>query len=100
MQNLIIENKTKLFLKNYELLREIKSFKYGGMLQYSCALAFTSKNTVVNKLIMEDSIEIIKNKTGVFSQFRGNCQFYIASLLCFESSRENAFKSILEIHEN
>ena len=99
MQNLFIENKTKLFIKNYEALKEVKSFKYSGMLQYSCALAFTNKNTVVNKLLLEDSLEIIKNNTGVFSNFRGNCQFYIASLLCFESNREIAFKSILEIYE-
>lgn len=68
-----------------------------GMMQYSCVLSSTIKNKNINPIKVEESIDIIKTNTGIFSNFRGNSLFYLANLLSNKTNRENEFKSILNI---
>ncbi len=98
MQDNIINNKLNLFIKNYEKTKEIKGAWQMGMMQYSCVLSSTIKNKNINPIKVEESINIIKTNTGIFSNFRGNSLFYLANLLSSKIDRENEFKSILNIY--
>lgn len=99
MQEYILRNKLNLFIKNYGKIKEIKGSWQMGMMQYSCVLSSTIKNQNINPIKVEESIDIIKKNTGMFSNFRGHSLFYLSNLLSTKSDIENSFKSILSIYE-
>lgn len=99
MEEHILKNKIDLFIKNYNQLKKIKGSWQMGMIQQSCALSLTIKNRTINTNLVEECLDIIKNNTGTFSNFRGYSLFYIATILSFEISPESSFKRILEIYE-
>lgn len=90
--------KVNLLIENYKALNEVKGSWQMGLIQHSCALAFTLKNKRISPRLVEERIELIKN-TGLFSNFRGYNMFYMATLLSFESNPESSFKMILDIYK-
>ena len=44
-------------------------------------------------------MEIIKNNTGIFSNFRGYSMYYIATLLSTKDNAESEFKEIMDIFQ-
>lgn len=99
MQEYILRNKLNLFMKNYQKTKEIKGSWQMGMMQYSCVLSSTIKNQNITPIKVEESIDIIKKNTGMFSNFRGHSLFYLSNLLSTKPDIENSFKSILSIYE-
>lgn len=99
MEEYIINDKLNLFIKNSEMIKEIKGSWQMGMMQYSCVLSSTIKNQSINKLEVEESINVIKENTKMFSNFRGHSMFYLANILSTKSNREEEFKSIKNIYD-
>jgi len=99
MQEYIINNKLNLFVRNHEKIKQIKGSWQMGMMQYSCVLLSTIKNQNINPTKIEESINIIKKHTGMFSNFKGHSLFYLANILSTKPDRENSFKTILNIYE-
>jgi len=64
----------------YELPSSLKGSWKMGMMQYSCVLSSTIKNQNINPIKIEESINIIKKNTGIFSNFRGHSLFYLSNL--------------------
>lgn len=99
MQDYIIQNKVKQFIKNYEQLKEVKGSWSMGMIKYSCALSLAIKNQYTNKEKIEENLKIIKDNTGIFSSFRGHSMYYIATLLSTKINVEGDFREILNIFQ-
>ncbi|HAU5068975.1 TPA: DUF4003 domain-containing protein [Clostridioides difficile] len=99
MEQSFINGKVNLLIENYKALNEVKGSWQMGLIQHSCALAFTLKNKRISPRLVEERIELIKKNTGLFSNFRGYNMFYMATLLSFESNPESSFKMILDIYK-
>ncbi len=99
MQKYVLRNKLNLFIENHGKIKDIKGSWQMGMMQYSCVLSSTIKNQNINPIKVEESIDIIKKNTGMFSNFRGYSLFYLSNLLSTKPDIENSFKSILSIYE-
>lgn len=94
-----IKNKLDLFIKNHEKIKEVKGSWQMGMMQYSCILSSTIKNQNINPIRLEEGINIIKENTGMFSNFRGYSLFYVANLLSYKPEMRGSFKVILDTYE-
>ena len=99
MKEYIITNKLEQFIENYKQIKEVKGAWSMGMIQYSCALSLTIKNQHANKEKIEENLKIIKDNTGIFSNFRGYSMYYTATLLSTKTNSENDFKEILDIYK-
>lgn len=99
MQEYIIQNKLEQFIENYQQIKEVKGAWSMGMIQYSCALSLTIKNQYANKEKIEENLKIIKDNTGIFSNFRGYSMYYTATLLSTKINAENDFREILDIYK-
>lgn len=81
MVEIAIDNKVDLLIHNNEKIKEVKGSWQMGMMQQSCILSSTIKNENIIPDKFEESIEVIKNNTGIFSSFRGHSLFYLSNLL-------------------
>ena len=99
MKEYVIQNKVKQFIENYQQIKKLKGSWSMGMIQYSCALSLAMRNQDVNIEKIEKNMEIIKNNTGIFSNFRGYSMYYIATLLSTKDNAESEFKEIMDIFQ-
>lgn len=99
MQEHVINNKLELLINNHEKIKEVKGSWQMGMMQQSCILSSTIKNQIIIPKKVEESIDIIKKNTGIFSNFRGYSLFYLANLLSNKVDIDESFKSILNIYD-
>ncbi|WP_054629288.1 DUF4003 family protein [Paraclostridium sordellii] len=99
MQEYIIQNKLEQFIENYQQIKEVKGSWSMGMIQYSCALSLTIKNQYANKDKIEENLKVIKDNTGIFSNFRGYSMYYTAILLSTKFDAQNDFREILDIYK-
>lgn len=95
----MINTKLNLFIKNYEKIKHAKISWQKGMMQYSIALSSSIKNQDINIEKIEEAGKIIKENTGIFSNFRGHSMFYLASILSNKTEPINELKSILNIYD-
>lgn len=98
MLEITINNKVDLLIQNNEKIKEVKGSWQMGMMQQSCILSSTIKNEYIVPSKVEESIEVIKNNTGIFSNFRGHSLFYLSNLLSNKENKEEAFNSILNTY--
>lgn len=98
MLEITINNKLDLLIQNNEKIKEVKGSWQMGMMQQSCILSSTIKNEYIVPSKVEESIEVIKNNTGIFSNFRGHSLFYLSNLLSNKENKEESFKSILNTY--
>lgn len=99
MQEHVINNKLELLINNHEKIKEVKGSWQMGMMQQSCILSSTIKNQSIIPKKVEESIDIIKKNTGIFSNFRGHSLFYLSNLLSNKVDIDESFKSILNIYD-
>lgn len=98
MIEIAINNKVDLLIHNNEKIKEVKGSWQMGMMQQSCILSSTIKNEHIIPYKVEESIEVIKNNTGIFSNFRGHSLFYLSNLLSNKENKEKSFNSILNTY--
>ena len=98
MIEIAINNKVDLLIHNNEKIKEVKGSWQMGMMQQSCILSSTIKNEHIIPYKVEESIEVIKNNTGIFSNFRGHSLFYLSNLLSNKENNEKSFNSILNTY--
>ena len=77
-------SKLNILTKNYEYLRKEAKWE-NDLVKHLVALDFTMKGKKINIVEIMDLKKYIKNKTGIFSPYRGEMMFALAGLLCSNS---------------
>lgn len=96
--NIELKGKVDLMVENYF---EIKSnFRWQtGLLKHFSAMIHALRGNKVNVDRLEEIKNYIKEETGWTSNYRGNNELIIATLLCFEEDYRSFFKNMVTVHE-
>lgn len=92
-------------LRNCEMLIEnrnrVKSvFRWdGGLLHLACAGICTAKGIVVDETVLESSRDLLKEKVGVFSNFRSTARSPIITMLAVSGSPEVTLAHGLTVYQ-
>ena len=88
----------ELFITNRNTIKE--TFPWDGSYMYPlCASIFTSKNMTADSLRMKECRTLLKEKTGVFSNFRGVCRYAITAMLTVDEHPEEKINNALKAYE-
>ncbi len=86
------------FIQNRDTIKE--TFKMGSVYLYPvCANLFCSKGMTADGEKINRCRELIKEKTGVFSSFRGNIQMALACMLSMEQGPEEKLDKALACYD-
>lgn len=95
----IMNEKMNLFLENNNALQNIKgSWSMYEVQKKSSALILTIRNKRINTERINLALQIIKDNTSVFSNFRGNNKLNIAIAISLEEDMEKSLKEIISIY--
>lgn len=95
----IMNEKMNLFLENNNALQNIKgSWSMYEVQKKSSALILTIKNKRIDTERINLALQIIKDNTSVFSNFRGNNKLNIAIAISLEEDMEKSLKEIISIY--
>lgn len=91
----IYEERIKKMMQNYEELRQ--EFKWeNDMARHLIALSYAMKEKEINIAEIKEVKEYIKNRTGMFSPFRGHMTFILSGLLnTNKNNPKEEFKTML-----
>ncbi|OAA91556.1 DUF4003 domain-containing protein [Clostridium ljungdahlii] len=93
-----LKEKVELMVENYSELKS--NFKWDtSLLKHFCAMMHAARGEKVNIDKIEEIKKYIKQETGWTSDYRGNNELIMATLLCFEEDYKGFFQKMLEIHE-
>jgi hypothetical protein len=93
-----LANKCDLFANNYNVLS--KKFKWNYSINTRLgALLYTMENREADIEAIERCRKIIKENTGVFSQFKDTTNFMSSVMLSLQPDPEPMFKSVLNVYE-
>jgi hypothetical protein len=93
-----LKNKCDLFANNYNVLS--KKFKWNNSINTRLgALLYTMENREADMEAIERCRKIIKDNTGVFSQFKDTTNFMTAVMLSLQPDPEPMFKSVLSVYD-
>lgn len=91
-----IHSNLDLFVSNSEIIR--KEFRWrDAAARRLAALIHTLEGSTVDEDAISTSLDVIKKQTGIFSMFRGNMNFVIATKLSLTRNHEAIFADILEL---
>ncbi len=97
MKESLIKN-CDLFLTNRNILKN--KFKWSQSELYPlCASIYTSKNLEIDGEKIKQSRELIKNQTGIFSNFRGTSLLVLATMLSLEQELKVKLTKTLYIYK-
>lgn len=91
-----LNKKLDLFVNNTQSLRR-KFIGHGGQAKRLAALIYTLEGKQMNADAVNDSFDVIKQNTRVFSMFRGISYLAIATKLSLSGNHEAVFNDTLEI---
>lgn len=92
-----LQYKCDLFAKNYIDLN--KTFKWNDSINNRLgALLYTMDNRAVDSEAISRCRKIIKDNTGIFSQFKDLTNFLVSVMLSLHSEPEASFKGILQVY--
>ncbi|MEO2565602.1 DUF4003 family protein, partial [Clostridium tertium] len=94
----MIENKIELLIKNSNSLENVKSTFGMGTFKRCNALNLTLRNINANVEKINHCIDIIKNNSSIFSNFRGNNLLTTAVNLSMQPNPEESFNDIMIIY--
>lgn len=95
----MIENKLDLLIKNSNNLDDVKS-SLGMVIFKRCnALNLTLRNLEADVDKINICIDLIKNNSSIFSNFRGNNLLTTAVNLSMQNNPEESLKEIMDIYE-
>ena len=93
-----IQNKLELFTKNAQSIR--KEFKWhDSSAKRLAAMIYALNNQEIDCRAIQNSHDLIKDNTGVFSTFRGNMAMGIAAMLSLEENAKDMFASAVAVYE-
>lgn len=97
----IIAERLNLFIKNNEILEEVVGLGFSSvsLMRKCAALNLTTKNKIADKIKIEESVKIIKDKTSIFSNFRGNNLLNTAINIYEEDNVSDALEDINAIYK-
>ncbi|MGL5753971.1 MAG: DUF4003 family protein [Paraclostridium sp.] len=94
-----MEYKVNLLTKNYESLKKVKAASWMGIILHGCALTYTLKDKEINVKLVNECIDLIRDNTSIFSDFRGNSSVNTAIILSLQPNPKSSLEEILEIHK-
>lgn len=71
----------------------------GGLLNLACAGIFTAKGKAVNEMVLEDCKNLLKQKVGIFSNFRSTAQSPITAMLAASSNPKQTLENGLLVYK-
>jgi len=93
-----LKQRCELFVKNRDIMKN--NFKWdNSMLHPLCASLYTEKTLEVDAFKIKMCKEIIKNNTGIFSNFKSTPFLALATMLSFDENPEGKMQEILKIYE-
>ncbi len=93
-----LTNKCDLFANNYYVLS--KKFKWNNTINTRLgALLYTMENREADADAIERCRKIIKEHTGIFSQFKDTTNFMTSVMLSLQPDPEPMFKSVLNVYD-
>lgn len=93
-----LANKCDLFANNYNVLN--KKFKWNNTINTRLgALLYTMENREADSEAIERCRKIIKDHTGIFSQFKDTTNFMTSVMLSLQPDPEPMFKSVLNVYD-
>lgn len=93
-----LKDRCDMFVKNRDIMKN--SFKWeNSMMHPLCASIYTEKELVIDADKIKSCREIIKNSTGIFSNFKGVPFIALATMLSLNTNPENKFKEVLNIYD-
>mgnify|MGYP000897567808 CR=1 FL=1 len=88
----------ELFVSNRDIMKD--RFKWdSGLYHPLVASLYTEKGRIVDPEKIKNCKTIMKNNTGLFSEFRATAHLPLAALLSLESHPEGKFQEILQAYE-
>ena len=94
-----MEERLYLLVENYESLKKVNASPWMGLVMHGCALEYTLKDKKINTNLVNESMEIIRENTSIFSDFRGKSSINTAITLSFQTNPKSSFDEILNIHK-
>lgn len=91
--------KCDLFADNYSKLKKAYKWNYSINLRLG-ALLYAMENRAVDTDAINRCRKIIKDNTGVFSQFKDLTNFTVSVMLSLHSEPEGSFKGILNVYNS
>ncbi|BCN29324.1 DUF4003 family protein [Anaeromicropila herbilytica] len=93
-----LQNRCELLVKNRDMIKS--NFAWESFyIHPMCASIFTSRDILVDVPKLKQSVELIKKKTGFFSNFKGTTKLATASFLALDEEPEVKMDKVLKIHE-
>lgn len=79
-------------IENRDRIKSVFSWD-GGLMNLTCAGIFTAKGKTVDKLVLQDCKNLLKQKAGVLSNFRSTARSPIAAMLAISSNPEQTLEN-------
>lgn len=87
-----------LFIENKECVQN--AFKWeSGYMHPLCSLMYTALHEKINIEKMKEAEQVIKSKTGVFSEFRGNTRVAMMAEMALSDDMAGYFDAVKSIYE-
>lgn len=97
MQNNLKET-IDLFVANKETVQ--KAFKWDSSYMHPlCSLMYTSIHEKINIERMKEAEQLIKSKTGIFSEFRGNTRIAMMTQMALADDMGSYFDAVKSVYE-
>ncbi|MDD6794658.1 MAG: DUF4003 family protein [Clostridiaceae bacterium] len=94
----ILEEKCNLFLKNREAMKKIFKWEYSASHSMG-ALLYCSRNKQIEVDKLKEYKELVKEKTGMFSRFRGNATPAITTILSLSDNPEELLEKAIKTYD-
>ncbi len=93
-----VRRRCELLIQNRDTMNE--AFKWGSsLLNLSAAYMITSKEKHVDVTTLKQCNELLKKKTGTFSNFRGNVNCVVTAMMAVSTDAESLLADGLRVHE-
>ena len=93
-----IMNKLNLFAENVQTIRKDFVWKHMGTKRLA-ALLYTLEGKTIDCDAIRESYNLIKERKGVFSMFRGNMSLFIAAMLSLDDGCQGRLDHVSEVYE-
>lgn len=93
-----ILKRCELLIENRDRMKEVFSWD-GGMLWLASGAMYTTKGRKVDTERLQHCKNLIKEQTGVFSNFRGNVRSAVASMIALSDTPEQMLADGLVVHK-
>ena len=93
-----IRRKCENLIDNRDSMKEVFSWE-SGMIWLAAAAIYTAKDQTVESDKLKFCKGLIKEQTGIFSNFRGNVRCAVAAMLAISENPEQMLADGLEVHK-